>query len=156
VKLAGIIDRLQTSALSRVIAHANHLLIASLQIIHVLGITLFLASLLLICLKLWGLLLKEHSQATLLHEAQQFIWIGVSLTVASGIFMFMGSPRHYLYNPAFTTKMVLLGLALAVQLSLTVGTKREGKTASLYRIGFTVTLLLWLSVAIAGRAIGFV
>jgi hypothetical protein len=50
---------LQTSRLSHTIAKSNHLLIASLHVVHVLDSTPLLASLCLITLTLWGLLLAE-------------------------------------------------------------------------------------------------
>jgi len=151
-----LVNALQASRLSHVIAKSNHLLIASLQIVHVLGITLLLASLCLITLRLWGLLFTEQRAAQVVREARWLLWIGVLLAIVSGGFMFLSSPRHYFYNPAFDWKMGLLVLAILGEVLLLREAAAEGAPRTIVRLAAGLTLMLWLSVGVAGRAIGFV
>jgi hypothetical protein len=151
-----LVDWLQASAFSRAIAKSNHLVIASLQIVHVLGITLLLSALTLMSLRLWGLLLKEQSLSDIVHAGRSLVWLGVTLAMASGALMFLASPRHYAYNDAFVLKMALLALAIAGEALLLRAGAVTGPPTMAVRLGAGVMLVLWLAVGIAGRAIGFV
>ncbi len=151
-----LLNVLQASRLSHAIAKSNHLLIASLQIVHVLGITLLLASLCLITLRLWGLVLAERSAAQVVREASALLWLGVVVAIGSGAFMFIGSPRHYAYNPAFEVKMTLIALAIVAEL-LFLRAAAAGRLPRIaLKLGAGLSLSLWLAVGVAGRAIGFV
>jgi hypothetical protein len=70
--------------------------------------------------------------------------------------MFMSSPRHYAYNPAFDLKMGLLAASIAGEALLLRAAAVSGPPALAVRLGAGVMLALWLAVGIAGRAIGFV
>ncbi len=153
---AELVNALQASRLSHAIAKSNHLLIASLQIVHVLGITLLLASLCLITMRLWGLLLAERSAAHVVGEARGLLWLGVLLAFASGAFMFLGSPRHYAYNPAFEAKMALIALAVLGELLVLRAAATETPPRTAVKLAAGLSLLLWLAVGVSGRAIGFV
>jgi hypothetical protein len=149
------VNWLQASALSHAIAKSNHLVIASLQIVHVLGITLLLSSLTLMSLRLWGLLLKEASTSDIVRAGRFLVWLGVTLAIGSGALMFLASPRHYAYNSAFVLKMALLALAIAGEAVLLHAAAVSGPPRVAVRLGAGVTLALWLAVGVAGRAIGF-
>jgi hypothetical protein len=156
VRTVELLDWLQASALSHAIAKSNHLVIASLQIVHVLGITLLLSALILMSLRLWGLLLREASSSDVVRAVRALVWLGVTLAIASGALMFMSSPRHYAYNGAFVLKMGLLALAIAGEALLLHAATVSGPPRMAVRLGAGVMLALWLAVGIAGRAIGFV
>jgi hypothetical protein len=154
---ADLLTRLQSSALSHSIAKANHLFMAGLQVVHVIGFIFLLASVVLISLRLLGLALNGQTIPQVARETSRLLWLGLALTVISGTIMFIGSPRHYFYNPAFAVKMLLLVLAVIIQAAL------FGKVAAsesphpgLARVGVALALLFWFSVSLAGRAIGFV
>jgi len=77
--------------------------------------------------------------------------------VGSGLLMFIGSPRHYFYNPAFDVKMGLLVLAVLIQAILfrkVANSDRPGPW--LTRASVALSLGSWFAVSMAGRAIGFV
>jgi hypothetical protein len=156
LSLTELANVLQASRLSHAIAKSNHLLIAALQIVHVLGITLLLASLCLITLRLWGLLLAQRSAAQVVREASGLLWLGVVLAITSGTFMFLGSPRHYVYNPAFEVKMTLLVLAIVAELMFLRAAAAGRLPRIALKLGAGLSFSLWLAVGVAGRAIGFV
>jgi hypothetical protein len=78
----------------------------------------------------------------------------------SGFLMMTNGPVRYYYNPAFRLKLILFAVAVAFHFTLQILTargrpEREHSSAWL-RIGAAVSLVLWLSVGVAGRAIGYV
>lgn len=87
--------------------------------------------------------------------------VGLALALATGVWLFSVKPREYVTNPAFLTKMVLLVLALA---NIAIQHLREPFRAALRGDGVATSVrffallsaLLWLSVLLAGRWIGFV
>jgi hypothetical protein len=85
------------------------------------------------------------------------LWLGLALAVGSGILMFIGSPKHYYYNPAFELKMLLLTVAVIVQSSLfRKVVYAPNPRPALRRVSVALSLALWFAVSMAGRAIGFV
>ena len=152
-----VLDWIQSTALSHWISKSNHLLIAGLQVIHVMGFILLLASLVLISLRLLGLTFKQQTVPQVAKEATRLIWVGLAMAVGTGVLMFIGSPRHYFYNPAFDVKMLLLLLAVIVQARL-FGKVAASETQKpwLARTAVALSLVFWFAVSMAGRAIGFV
>jgi hypothetical protein len=152
-----VLDWIQSTRLSHWISKSNHLLIAGFQVIHVMGFILLLASLVLISLRLLGLIFKQQTVPQVAREATRLIWVGLAMAVGTGILMFIGSPKHYFYNPAFDVKMLLLLVAVIVQ-ALLFGRVAASETQKpwLARTAVALSLVFWFAVSMAGRAIGFV
>lgn len=148
---------IQSSALSHTISKSNHLLMAGFQVFHVMGFVLLLASLVLVSLRLLGLILPDQAVPQVAGQSLRLLWSGLALVVVSGTLMFIGSPTHYFYNPAFDIKMVLLPVAVLIQ-ALLFGTvaRRENPSPWLARTSVALSLAAWFAVSMAGRAIGFV
>ncbi|HEY0341686.1 MAG TPA: DUF6644 family protein, partial [Steroidobacteraceae bacterium] len=105
---ADFLAAIAANPLSHFISKSNHLLIAGFQVFHVMGFVLLLAALVLISLRLLGLILTQQTIPAVADQALRLVWAGLALAVGSGLLMFIGSPAHYFYNPAFDVKMVLL------------------------------------------------
>ena len=152
-----ILSGIQDSFLGQLIGKSNHMVIAVLQLIHVFGILLLLASLTLVSLRLLGLALTDHSVPSIAREPGRLTWIGLGMAVGSGTLIFVSGPAHYYYNKAFDVKMILLLCAVTIHV---VAFRRLAKSPTtrpvLARIVVTASLLLWFGVGVAGRAIGFV
>jgi len=153
----GDLAWLQTTRLSHFIAEANHLLVAALQIVHVLGLILLLAPLLLIALRVLGLVLAGQPLDAIIGPSRRLSLIGLTLSLTSGAMMFLSAPLHYYLNWAFDAKMMLL-LAAATVYGLIfawspAAIRARGRLARLHVV---VSLGLWIAVCMAGRAIGFV
>jgi cytochrome bd-type quinol oxidase subunit 2 len=152
-----LLNLIQGSALSHAIGKANHLLIAGFQVLHVMGFVLLLAALVLISLRLLGFVLTQQAVPEVARQALRILWSGLALAVGSGLLMFIGSPRHYFYNPAFDVKMVLLVMATLVQaLLFRKVANSDHPSPWLARTSVALSLSLWFAVSMAGRAIGFV
>jgi small-conductance mechanosensitive channel len=149
--------KIQDSALAHAVSKSDHLVGAGLQIFHVLGFVLLLASLLLINLRLVGLAFERHSLPLLAKEPLRLIWLGLAVAVLSGVLMFVASPTLYFYKPVFLFKIVLLALAVLLQVLLYNRiVAREFPNPLLARATVVLSMVLWFGVGLAGRAIGFV
>jgi hypothetical protein len=152
-----ILNSMQGTALSHAISKSNHLLIAGFQVFHVMGFVLLLAALVLISLRLLGLILQQQTVSQVASQSLRLLWSGLALAVASGALMFIGSPKHYFYNPAFDIKMLLLVVAVLVQAVLLRWVAHSDNPSPwLTRTTVAVSLAAWFAVSMAGRAIGFV
>lgn len=86
--------------------------------------------------------------------------VGVALAIVTGLWLFTVKPGEYLGNAAFLCKVALLTLALA-NVVLQHRSRQFGIALAGGDVGASVRLvagisaLLWLSVLVAGRWIGF-
>ena len=126
---------------------------------HIASIGLLIGGILPLDLRLIGLL-RGVPLAVIGPFLSRSAAIGLALAVLTGLWLFTVKPREYLENPAFLWKMALLALALvniAVQhrnhhyrLALDGGTVHLS-----VRLVACCSAVLWLSVLVAGRWVGF-
>jgi hypothetical protein len=136
---------------------ANHLVIEVTEVLHVLGLITLLAALLLVNLRLLGIGLKRQPSLLVAASAAPLVWGGLSVTILTGTILFLSGPVRYYYNSAFLPKMGLLALALIVQFTLYRKVTRAEQPRPLLATGSALlSLSLWFSVGLFGRAIGYV
>ncbi len=130
---------------------------AIVEVIHLIALALFGGAVLLVDMRLLGKGLKTQSTDQI---ARQFLPItagGAFVMLLSGALLVASGPMRYYYNPAFRVKMWLFIVAVIVHFFLQISTARREATVALWqRAGAVASLLLWLSIGLAGRAIGFV
>ncbi|ATG89814.1 DUF6644 family protein [Methylomonas koyamae] len=147
---------LQSSEFGRFIGGQNHLFCAGLELAHIVGMILLLASIALVSLRLFGIGLKQQSAAALSKATAGFVRTGLALLVGSGLLIFIPAATSYYPNDFFWYKAVLLALALATHLTaFRWVTRNETPSPLIARTTGAISLSLWLSVAFAGRFIGF-
>jgi len=157
MSIARVLTAIQNSTVAHAISKSNHMVAASLQIVHVIGFILLLSSIVLISLRLLGLAFTQQPISKVGRDSTRLIWIGLALTVASGTLMFVSSPRLYYYNPAFELKMLLLIAAVLIQvLLLRRVSASDSPTPALVRTTVALSLVSWFGVGLAGRIIGFI
>jgi len=148
---------IERSGLALSISKSSHLVVAGLQVIHVVGIILLLAALVLLSLRLLGLVFQQQNVTAVGKDAQRLMTLGLVLALVSGVLMFIASPRHYFYNSAFQLKMILFVLAIVVQLFLLRRAARNDFVSPvLARVSASLALILWFGVGLSGRVIGFI
>lgn len=129
-----------------------------IQSVHLLGITMILGSLVILCLRLLGLGLRGFSMQTLVAQLWRWGMWGIGIAITSGFFVFLPDPTRYAANTAFRVKMLLLITAILYQ-SLIFRRVVHAPSAETPSRGNTlaacVALTLWFLVGWAGRAIGF-
>ncbi|MCC7253139.1 DUF6644 family protein [Hyphomicrobium sp.] len=127
---------------------------------HILGIGLLLGAILPLDLRLVGVL-RSFPIAVVGPFLLRVASTGLALALLTGLWLFTVQPKDYVTNAAFLSKLVLLALALA-----NIGLQHYGRhfRAALdgqaihlsVRILAAVSAILWLSVLVAGRWIGFI
>lgn len=152
-----LLTQIQNSAVAHAISKSNHLVGAGLQIVHVIGLVILLASLVLISLRVLGLVFKQQIAPQIAQEATRLVWLGLALTVISGVLMFVASPKLYFYNWAFQLKMLLVLAAAIIQIALfRKVAASDSPNPAFARVSVALSLICWFGVAMAGRMIGFI
>lgn len=148
---------LQSTAPGELLRNAEPVTVLGIQLGHVLGLILLLTALGLVNLRLLGVGLRLQSLPQVVRATRWALHLGLSLTVASGVLLFLSAPVHYAGNAAFVPKMALLFTALLIQFTLYRYTTRQATPAPLLaRTTGVLSLTLWFGVGLFGRAIGFV
>ncbi len=131
------------------------------ETIHVLAATFLVGSLLMVDLRLMGLAAVRYPVRKMSEELMAWTWAAFVIALLAGLMMFITQPNHYVPNPAFQIKMILLLLAganMAVFHKLTWrtigGWDSAAKPPLAARAAGGLSLLLWVGVVVSARWIG--
>lgn len=122
------------------------------EIVHLVGLALFVGTLLLIDMGLLGLAMRRQPIAQVAAALAPWTWSGFALLMITGPFMFSAQAAKWHDNPMFWFKMLLLIVATVFQLSVH---RRIGSEQSPKLIG-AVSLILWISTALSAKMMEFV
>jgi hypothetical protein len=133
-----------------------------LETVHVIGLALLFGAITTFDLRVLGLN-RELSVSQLWHHVKPWVWTGFLMAVASGVLLFIGGAQDFATNPAVQVKLLLLlvaGVNAAVfetRLRATVATwDRDIEAPRAARVAAGLSLVLWLSIMIAGRLIAYI
>src|SRR4029450_12724991 len=90
----------------------------ALQSVHLVGLTVLRAALLVLNLRLTGVTMMDWSLPAVERQLGPWAWGATALMVASGVIMFLGNPAKYLASGPFQFKMACLTLAMLCQFGL--------------------------------------
>ncbi len=124
---------------------------AVVEMFHLLSLTVLGGVILIVDLRVFGFGLKSQTPGALAEQLNPLLVGSLIVGAISGILLLSEETIKCYYNPAFRAKMLFL--ALAVTFYFFVQKRLSGGFAKW--AGF-VSLLLWLCVGLAGRAIGFI
>jgi hypothetical protein len=130
---------------------------AVVEMVHLLGLAVLGGSVLIIDLRLLGVILKRESAITISRELSRVLLVSLSVMMLSGTALLSEEAGKCYYSPAFRWKMALLAAAVIFYFTLhrqAILRTQRGTLALWPRIAAVVSLLLWLGVGVAGRAIG--
>jgi hypothetical protein len=137
-----------------------------IEAVHLLALSVLGGAILIVDLRMLGLGLKSRSVAELAREARPFMIGALVMMVATGIPLFLSEPTKCYYSAAFWVKMYTLAIALVftftIRTRITRATEGADTTARAVRntarrqmlVG-ALSIALWVTVAAAGRWIGF-
>jgi hypothetical protein len=131
--------------------------IAWLFVMHLIGLTLLLGGTFVISLRLLDIGMRSQPIAALARDIAPWRMAGLILSLVSGALIFTGGALSYFEGPWFRWKMMLLTVALVFNFTAfrIVAYADEGRfNPWLRRVIGGLTVLLWFSVGVAGRAIG--
>ncbi len=153
--LFEVFDRLEQTALGAAVRDSVWLF-PVIEAGHLLGLAVLGGSVLLLDLRLLGLGLGARPVAYVREQTGPWVVAALVVLVATGIPLFLSEAVKCYFSPAFWVKMG----ALAAALVFTFGVRnrlagREGLGPAAARMLGTASMALWLTVAAAGRWIGF-
>jgi len=131
--------------------------------LHILCISLFGGMILATDMRILGWGMRNHSISDIVNQLRVPKRVGFVLVATCGILLIVSKAEEYYYNPFVRIKMVLLAL-VAVH-AVVFRSSVYNKAAALdqlkplpvrAKLAAGLSLLLWLSIACAGRAIGYI
>jgi hypothetical protein len=133
-----------------------------LESIHVIGLAIVFGTILIIDLRLLGAASANRPFQRMAPEILKWTWVGFAITLITGALMFTTNATVYYHNTYFRIKMLLLLLA-GVNMGifeLTTGKQVEKwgeqqATPFAARTAAKFSLVLWVSIIVFGRLIGF-
>jgi hypothetical protein len=118
---------------------------AFFEAIHLLGLGMLGGATLLLNLRLLGAGLTSDAPSVLEQQLRPWLWLGISIVLASGVLIGMLNPEKLYTSPAFFAKMIAMVSALVFSLGVASGTaKAEGLVNGGVRLAAAVAFALWL------------
>lgn len=152
--LLPVFEWLQHTYLGETIRHSATL-IALLEIVHLTGLTLLIGTILMVDLTLLGHGIGRQPVLKIARELQGWTMAGLAIMLVSGPLILCSEAVRCYKTPAFWVKMLLLAIAVTFHFTIhrrvtlaepPVRRPNAGMVAS-------VSLALWVSVALAGKGI---
>lgn len=132
----------------------------AVESVHFIGLALLVGTIGLFDLRLLGM--ANRIPIAALHKLVPWGLLGYGLTLVTGTLFLLAEPDQYIYNPAFHLKVLFMAVAglnaTAFYLTSYRRTTAPGAAAAAPRSAKVIaaaSLLLWLSVIIAGRLLTF-
>ena len=136
-----------------------------IEAVHLLALSVLGGAILIVDLRMLRLGLKHRSVSDLARDARPWLVGALCGMILTGIPLFLSEPIKCYYSPAFWVKMTTLALALTFTFTIrTRITASEAaastetavrKKARLQVLVGALSIALWVTVAAAGRWIGF-
>lgn len=126
--------------------------------IHLMGLALIGGAVLLVDLRLLGLGVQGQPTAVLARDADRWLKRGLAVMISTGILLFMCFATKYYYLTFFWVKMAALIMVIAFTMSVRrrVAMANEADVSPVRRrLVALVSIVLWTTVAVGGRYIGF-
>lgn len=145
---------LQHTGIAEAIRHSAPL-IALVEIVHLIGLTLLLGTILMVDLTLLGHGIGKQPVTTIARQLRGWTIGGLVVMLASGPFILSFEAIRCYRTPSFWIKMGLLGAALLFHFTVhrrVVFAEPPMPRRTAGMVG-AVSLALWVSIALAGKAI---
>lgn len=149
---------LEHSALGQGI-HNSSWLFPFIEVFHLIAIGIMGGAVLLVDLRLFGWGLRRHPVAELARDVQPVLNTGLAVLLLSGFLLYTSEGAKMYFNAAFRFKMVCLLLALVFTFTWHRRIAASGDTRIspfAAKMAGALSILLWISVGLGGRAIGFI
>ena len=123
--------------------------------VHLLGLAALGGTVLIVDLGILGIGLRRQPIGRVARDLAGVFRASLLVTILSGSALVAAEAMKCYYHPAFRLKMLLFAAALLVHVLLQHQAIANTKPAWALKGIAALSLLLWLSVGLAGRAIGF-
>jgi len=142
---------------TRLLAHISPWIFPAIESGHLLGLCALGGTVLIVDLRMLGLGLTNQPLGTLAASVHPWLKASLALIVSTGLLLFASEAARVLHTPAFWAKIATLPVAILYTFTVRrrVAAQSGPDTSRRTRVTATVSLLLWFTVAAAGRWIGF-
>lgn len=135
-------------------------IIPAVQTVHILSVSIVMASMAMLDLRLMGLAGKRQPISRMVTRFVPWVWRVLLILVATGAILIIGEPDRELLNWAFRTKMAMVATVSLITLFVQNRNKHDAAFWETHRIGAAtvgaLSLLLWVAIVTAGRWIAYV
>lgn len=150
--LLPVFEWLQHTYVGETIRHSATL-IATLEIVHLIGLTLLLGAVLMVDLSLLGWGIGQYPVARIARELNKWTLAGLAIMLASGPLILVSEAVRCFKTPAFWIKMALLAAAVIFYFTIHRKTALADPPPPNAKLVASLSLALWVGVALAGKAI---
>jgi hypothetical protein len=161
VDLTPLVDAAQNSALSEWM-RTSLKAVAIINAVHVLSIVTVFGTIFIVDLRLLGYPNVRRSFTRMHHELMRWTWGAFGIAAITGVLMFMVNAVTYHRNTAFWLKMAAIVIAGINMLVFELVTARSAARwdrdvvpPPAARLAAVLSIVLWVSVIVLGRWIGF-
>jgi hypothetical protein len=128
-----------------------------IEAVHLLFLSLLGGAVLVVDLRLLGLGLKGRRASELWRAARPWMIAAVTGMIATGVPLFLSEAVKCYYNDSFWVKMTTLPIAIAFAFTIRARVTDDAvrNTARRQMLVGALSIALWVTVAAAGRWIGF-
>ena len=130
-------------------------LFPAIEAVHLLGLATLGGALLVVDLRLLGVGIGGASISRLARDARPWLIGALGCMLVTGVPLFLSEAVKCYYNTSFWVKMCALALALSFTFIVRARVLRLGVEDWRHKCVGLASLALWVSVAAAGRWIGF-
>ncbi|HEY2842136.1 MAG TPA: DUF6644 family protein [Bryobacteraceae bacterium] len=130
---------------------------------HLTGIAMFGGAILITDLRLLGVILRTQPISDVVGQLRLPKWIGLAVVATCGLLLAGSKAEEYYYNVFFRTKLTLFALvfvhAMVFRKSVynnTAALDQARRIPARAKLAAGLSLLLWISIACAGRGIGYI
>jgi hypothetical protein len=130
----------------------------ALETVHIVALAMLFGAVIFVDLQLLGVIRSETPVWRLEKSLRPWTFCSLVVILVTGALLFTSEATKLYISQPFRIKVVMLFLALVFHFTIhRKATQTEGRQAGLKwdRLTAAVSLVLWLSVGLAGRAIGF-
>jgi hypothetical protein len=151
-------DWLSHTSASNVISTVTWI-IPAVQTVHIMAVTVVMAPMMMFDLRMMGISGRKESISTTANRFIPPIWPSLGVLLLTGIILTIGEPGRELLSDTFRLKMILVLTVSIITFYLQRKLKSDPTVWDTHRfaaIGWaSVSLLLWLTIASAGRWIAY-
>jgi hypothetical protein len=132
-----------------------------IQTVHILALSIVLASVLMIDLRLLNIAWRRQPIVVLAERFLPPAWNGVLVLLASGALLIIAEPGRTLMNPVFYFKMITLVCVLLITLFFRSRLRRNAAAWDQLppnpgaRVFAVASILMWVAITFAGRFIAY-
>ncbi len=130
-------------------------LFPAFEAVHLLGLSVLGGSLLMVDLRLFGVGIRSRTPEQLVRTARPWLVGSILILMGTGIPLFLSEAVKCYYSYSFWVKMSALGIGLLYTFLIKHPVIRRGAGPGVQAVIGVLSLAIWLTVAGAGRWIGF-